>query len=175
LWARTQEIPGGVVSRSGMPLTPFPGGHVCPDPHQVAGHRRPARGAAHERRRGADRRPARRSGADGHSGARWPRVPRPVAREVLPRGETLEVGAGFSSACWIGPPGSRAPDLGRLTYRSRTGVDRRGRVMLDYRARTWLAVDDANRFEVVAFPAEAGGILVMPVEDFARRWEVISR
>ena len=47
--------------------------------------------------------------------------------------------------------------------------------MLDYRARTWLAVDDANRFEVVAFPAEAGGILVMPVQDFARRWEVISR
>jgi hypothetical protein len=30
-------------------------------------------------------------------------------------------------------------------------------------------------FEVVAFPAEAGGILVMPVEDFAHRWEVISR
>jgi hypothetical protein len=96
-------------------------------------------------------------------------------REVLPRDETLEVVAGFATACWIGPPGTPTPDLGRLTYRSRTGIDRRGRVMLDYRARTWLSVVDANRFEVVAFPAEAGGILVMPVEDFARRWEVISR
>jgi hypothetical protein len=96
-------------------------------------------------------------------------------REQLPRDETLEVVAGFATACWIGPGGVRAPDLGRLTYRSRTGIDRRGRVMLDYRARTWLAVEDPNRFEVVAFPAEAGGILVMPVEDFARRWEVISR
>jgi hypothetical protein len=96
-------------------------------------------------------------------------------REVLPTDETLEVVAGFATACWIGPPGSRAPDLGRLTYRSRTGIDRRGRVMLDYRARTWLAVADANRFEVVAFPAQEGGIVVMPVEDFARRWEVVSR
>ena len=42
--------------------------------------------------------------------------------------------------------------LGRLTYRSRTGIDRRGRVMLDYRARTWLAVEDPNRFEAVAEP-----------------------
>lgn len=96
-------------------------------------------------------------------------------REIVPRGETLEVLAGFATACWIGPPGSRAPDLGRLAYRSRTGIDRRGRVMVDYRARAWLAVADANRFEVVAFAAETGGILVMPVEDFARRWEVVSR
>ncbi|MGI8792483.1 MAG: hypothetical protein ACR2H3_04810 [Acidimicrobiales bacterium] len=96
-------------------------------------------------------------------------------RELLCRDETLEVVAGFAAGCWIGPAGVRAPDLGRLTYRSRTGLDRRGRVMLDHRARTWLAVEDPNRFEVVAFPAEAGGILVMPVEDFARRWEVISR
>jgi hypothetical protein len=96
-------------------------------------------------------------------------------RELLPQDETLEVVVGFAVACWIGPAGVRAADLGRLTYRSRTGVDRRGRAMLDYRARTWLAVQDPSRFEVVAFPAEAGGILVMPVEDFSRRWEVISR
>lgn len=96
-------------------------------------------------------------------------------RELLPRDEVLELVAGFDLACWIGPGDARAPDLGRLTYRSRTAIDRRGRVPLDFRARTWLAVTDPNRFEVVAFPAEAGGILVMPVEDFARRWEVISR
>jgi hypothetical protein len=96
-------------------------------------------------------------------------------REVVSSREALDVVAGFSTACWIGPPEIRVPDLGRLTYRSRTGVDRRGRMMLDYRVRVWLSVEDANAFEVVAFPAEAGGILVMPVEDFARRWEVISR
>lgn len=96
-------------------------------------------------------------------------------RELLPRDDALEVVAGFAVACWVGPPGVRAPDLGRLAYRSRTRLDRRGRVLLDYRARTWLAVAEPNRFEVVAFPVEAGGIVVMPVEDFARRWEVISR
>lgn len=96
-------------------------------------------------------------------------------RELLPRDEPLEVVAGFALACWIGPTGVRAPDLGRLTYRSRTGIDRRGRVLVDYRARTWLTVDDPNRFEVVAIPADEGGLLVMPVEDFARRWAVMSR
>jgi hypothetical protein len=96
-------------------------------------------------------------------------------RELLPRDESLEVVAGFATACWIGLPGAHAPDLGRLTYRSRTGIDRRGRVMLDYRVRTRLSVADPNRFEVVAFPAEMGGILVVPVEDFARRFEVVSR
>jgi hypothetical protein len=96
-------------------------------------------------------------------------------RELLPGNESLELVAGFAVACWVGPTAVRAPDLGRLMYRSRTGIDRRGRVMLDYRARTWLAVEDPNRFEIVAFPAQAGGILIMPVEDFSRRWEVIAR
>lgn len=96
-------------------------------------------------------------------------------REELPGHGPLEVVAGFSTACWIGPTETRAPDLGRLTYRSRTGIDRRGRVMLDHRIRVWLAVEDANRFEVIVFPAERGGVLVMPVEDFPSRWEVISR
>lgn len=96
-------------------------------------------------------------------------------RELLPRDETLELVTGFDLACWIGPRAAQAPDLGRLTYRSRSSVDYRGRVPLDYRCRTWLAVADPNRFDVVAFPAEAGGIVIMPVEDFARRWEVISR
>jgi hypothetical protein len=96
-------------------------------------------------------------------------------RELLARDETLEVVAGFATACWIGPPGAGAPDVGRLTYRSRTGIDQRGRVMLDYRVRARLSVADPNRFEVVAFPAQAGGILVVPVEDFARRFEVVTR
>lgn len=64
-------------------------------------------------------------------------------RELLARDETLEVVAGFATACWIGPPGAGAPDVGRLTYRSRTGIDQRGRVMLDYRVRARLSVADA--------------------------------
>lgn len=65
-------------------------------------------------------------------------------RELLPRDEVLELVAGFDLACWIGPGDARAPDLGRLTYRSRTAIDRRGRVPLDHRARTWLAATDAR-------------------------------
>ncbi len=96
-------------------------------------------------------------------------------RELLPRHESLEVVAGFAAACWVGSPGDRAPELGRLNYRGRSGIDRRGRVLLDHRARTWLNVEDPNRFDVVAFAPAAGGILIVPVEDFARRWAVISR
>ena len=93
----------------------------------------------------------------------------------LPAGEWLEVAAGFATACWIGPTGVRAPDMGRLAYRSRTRVDDRGRLSLDRRTRTWLAVGDLNRFDVVVVPAPDGGLLVVPVEDFARRWVVLAR
>ena len=46
---------------------------------------------------------------------------------------------------------------------------------MDRRARTWLAVGELNRFDVVVVPAPDGGLLVVPVEDFARRWEVLTR
>lgn len=96
-------------------------------------------------------------------------------RTHLPEGEWLEVAAGFTTACWIGPPGTRSPELGRLAYRTHTRVDDRGRLSLDRRSRTWLAVADLNAFDAVVVPAPEGGLLMIPVEDFARRWEVLTR
>jgi hypothetical protein len=96
-------------------------------------------------------------------------------RSLLEGSESVVVAAGFASAVWLGPVGAPAPDLGRVAYRSDTRVDARGRVVLDGRVRSWLAVADPMAFDVVIIPAIEGGLLVVPVEDFARRWEVISR
>ena len=87
----------------------------------------------------------------------------------------VAVAAGFATACWIGPRDKPAPNLGRLGYRSETDVDSRGRVVLDLRVRAWLGIDDPLCFDVVAVPAVDGGLLIVPVEEFARRCEVISR
>jgi hypothetical protein len=96
-------------------------------------------------------------------------------RPLLDPTQPVAVVAGFSTACWLGPREANPPDLGRLAYRSETTVDARGRVVLDLRVRAWLGVADAKAFDVVAVPAPAGGLLVVPIEDFARRWEVISK
>lgn len=95
-------------------------------------------------------------------------------RQMLGTAESIAVTAGFATAAWLGPSDATAPDLGRLAYRTETSVDGRGRVVLDLRVRAWLGVEDRMAFEVVAVPAPEGGLLVVPVEDFARRWEVIS-
>jgi hypothetical protein len=87
----------------------------------------------------------------------------------------VAVAAGFASAAWLGPAAASAPNLGALSYRSATRVDTRGRVLLDLRVRAWLGVVDPMCFDVVAVPAAAGGVLVVPIEDFARRWQVISQ
>jgi hypothetical protein len=47
-------------------------------------------------------------------------------------------------------------------------------VGLDLRLRNWLDVANALAFDVVV-PASPAGLLVIPVEDFAHRWEVLSR
>jgi hypothetical protein len=47
-------------------------------------------------------------------------------------------------------------------------------VVLDLRVRAWLGIANANAFDVVVVPPAEGGLLVVPVEDFARRWEAIS-
>lgn len=96
-------------------------------------------------------------------------------RSLVAADVPLIVAAGFGSACWVGESGAVMPNLGRLGYRTTTVVDGRGRIVLDRRVRTWLAVEDERAFDVVTVPAPDGGILVVPVEDFARRWEVISR
>jgi hypothetical protein len=95
-------------------------------------------------------------------------------RHVLSTAESVAVTAGFATAAWLGPRDVTAPDLGRLAYRTETCVDGRGRIVLDLRVRAWLGIEHPMAFDVVAVPAPEGGLLVVPVEDFARRWEVIS-
>ena len=46
--------------------------------------------------------------------------------------------------------------------------------MLDRRVRSWLGVEDPMHFDVVTAPSGDGGVLIVPVEDFARRWKAIS-
>jgi hypothetical protein len=96
-------------------------------------------------------------------------------RGLLDGDGRLAVVAGFATGAWIGPPATSPPDLGRLTYRTDTSVDRRGRVLVDFRVCRWLAVTDTHAFEVVVVPADPGGLLIVPAEGFARRWEVIAR
>lgn len=96
-------------------------------------------------------------------------------RQWLPSDGPVAVVAGFASACWLGSPETKAPDLGRLAYRSLTAVDSRGRVVLDRQVRAWLAVADTASFEVAVMPLQPTGVLVVPVEDFARRFEAVTR
>lgn len=95
-------------------------------------------------------------------------------RHLLASAESVAVTAEFATAAWLGPRDCSAPDLGRLAYRTETNVDGRGRVVLDLCVRAWLGVEHPISFDVVAVPAPEGGLLVVPVENFVRRWEVIS-
>lgn len=90
-------------------------------------------------------------------------------RTMVPAGGWLDVVVGFDTVCWVGTPGQVHPDLGRLAYRTQTRVDARGRLSLDRRVRTWLAVADVNAFDAVAVSVADGALLVVPVEDFGRR------
>jgi hypothetical protein len=83
--------------------------------------------------------------------------------------------AGFGTVCWLGESDRSVPDLGRLAYRGVTRVDRRGRVVLDRRVRAWLGVPTPEVFEALTVPAAAGGVWVVPVDDFARRFEAVTR
>jgi hypothetical protein len=89
--------------------------------------------------------------------------------------DRVAVVAGFANAVWLGPPATAGPNLGRLAYRTETSVDPRGRLLLDFRVRSWLAVADTLAFDVVIVAAETSGLLVVPVEDFSQRWEVITQ
>jgi hypothetical protein len=96
-------------------------------------------------------------------------------RSRLPVDGPVAVLVGFGSLVWLGDPGEvTPPDLGRMAYRSEVTVDRRGRVVLDRRARAWLAVEDPTSFEALVMSAPAGGVLVVPVEDFGRRIEAVT-
>jgi hypothetical protein len=96
-------------------------------------------------------------------------------RHWLPADGRLVVLVGFATACWLGPPDAKPPDLGRHVYRSTTAVDGRGRVLIDRRSRAWLATADPASFQAIALPlaGDGGGLLVVPVEDYARRIEAV--
>jgi hypothetical protein len=96
-------------------------------------------------------------------------------RSFLDGADTVAVAVGFASAAWVGSPTEPSPNLGRLSYRSEARVDERGRLVLDVRVRSWLGVANPLAFEVVVVPASPAGLLVIPVEDSAHRWEVLSR
>ena len=88
--------------------------------------------------------------------------------------ERVAVVVGFATACWLGRRGLATPDLGRLCYSTETDVDQRGRVVLDRRVRAWLGIDDPMCFDVVTAPTVDGGVVIVPVEGFAKRWKAIS-
>jgi len=62
-----------------------------------------------------------------------------------------------------------------LAFHAETWVDGRGRVLLDRRLRSWLAVEDPMDFDVVVVPDVGdAGLWVVPVEEFERRWKALS-
>ena len=96
-------------------------------------------------------------------------------RHWLPLDGSLVVLVGFATACWLGSPEAQPPDLGRHVYRSTAAVDGRGRVLIDRRSRAWLATADPASFQAIALPLGGpGGLLVVPVEDYARRIEAVT-
>jgi hypothetical protein len=95
-------------------------------------------------------------------------------RPHLPAGEPITVVVGFATVCWLGGPSVSPPALGRMVYRTETTPDRRGRVVLDRRARAWLAVETPGEFEAVVMAAPTSGVLVVPTEDYARRAEAVT-
>ena len=99
--------------------------------------------------------------------------PRPPASHS-PRQRPTAVAVGVASAAWLGPLIAASPNLGRRGYRSVSRIAERGRVVLDSRVRSWLGVADAAAFEVVVVRADPLGVLIVPVEDFDGRWQVLS-
>jgi hypothetical protein len=61
-----------------------------------------------------------------------------------------------------------------MVYRTVVRADRRGRVVLDRQARAWLALPDPAVFEALVMPAPTAGVLVVPVEGFARRVAAVT-
>jgi hypothetical protein len=97
-------------------------------------------------------------------------------RHWLPPDGSVVVLAGFGTACWLGSPDLAPPDLGRHVHRSLATIDTRNRVVLGRRTRAWLAVADPASFEAVTLPLgwDCEGLLVVPVEDYARRLEAVT-
>lgn len=95
-------------------------------------------------------------------------------RSRVPTAGPISVTVGFGSLVWLGDPGA-APDLGRMVYRTELRADRRGRLVLDRQARAWLALADPVSFEALVMPAPDAGVLVVPVDGFARRIAAVTQ
>lgn len=82
--------------------------------------------------------------------------------------------AGLRSACWIGPPDARPPELGRLCHQTTATIDTRWRLSLDRHVRGYLGVVDPLDFDVVLVSLPTGGVLLVPVEDLEERLARVS-
>jgi hypothetical protein len=80
----------------------------------------------------------------------------------------------FGGVCWLGTEVAEAPELAGLVHSTRTTLDARGRVQLDRRVRTWLAVPDRDDFDVLFIPAEQG-LIVVPLHNVDVRLAGCSR
>lgn len=81
---------------------------------------------------------------------------------------------GFETAAWVGRHDQLPPPLGRLCWHAISTVDRRGRVVLDRRARAYLAVADPAVFDVVVLRPAGGGLLLVPTEGVERRLQAVA-
>ena len=97
-------------------------------------------------------------------------------REALAPGACREVAVvvGFQTAAWIGRHDQSPPPLGRLCWHATSTLDGRGRVVLDRRARAYLAVDDPAAFDVVVLRPAGGGLLLVPVDGVERRLQAVA-
>jgi hypothetical protein len=96
-------------------------------------------------------------------------------RSQLPVGGPHTLAVGFGTVAWLGGPEMSVPaGLGQMVYRREVTADRRGRLTLDRHARSWLAVADTMAFDALVMAAPAGGLVVVPVEDFARRVKAVT-
>ena len=96
--------------------------------------------------------------------------------KLIPAGTEVAVAVGFTTACWVGPAGASVPPLGRLVHHARARIDAKGRLNLDRRVRAYLDVPDPACFEVAVVSAvDVAGVVLIPIHDFARRLEDLTR
>lgn len=97
-------------------------------------------------------------------------------REALGPGACSEVAVvvGFETAAWVGRKDQSPPLLGRLCWHATSTLDGRGRVVLDRRARAYLAVEDPAAFHVVVLRPTGGGLLLVPTESVQRRLQAVA-
>lgn len=96
----------------------------------------------------------------------------PILAETRPANVRLVVS--LRSACWAGPSGVGAPDLGRLCHHTVSTLDTRNRLTLDRHVRGYLGVNDPLDFEVVLVSLPTGGLLLVPFDNLEERLARVS-